>query len=80
MANILGTNNNDQLYGAASADSIYGYAGHDVLRGGLGADQLNGSSDIETASYQWWSLNRFQQPTPARATASGTRLQTSLFR
>ena len=43
MANIDGTNNNDDLTGTANADTINGLDGNDIINGLAGDDTLNGN-------------------------------------
>jgi large repetitive protein len=42
---IVGTNNDDMLYGTAANDNMYGLAGNDTLLGGSGNDALYGGAD-----------------------------------
>jgi Ca2+-binding RTX toxin-like protein len=48
MANINGTNGNDQLFGTSDADSISGLVGNDFLFGDAGNDILDGGSGVDT--------------------------------
>lgn len=42
MANLLGTEGNDELTGTPASDRLYGYGGDDILRGESGNDSLYG--------------------------------------
>lgn len=48
MANINGTNGDDNLTGTSGADSIDGKAGNDQIQAGNGADTIKGGSDDDT--------------------------------
>lgn len=45
---LTATNNNDKLYGYATADNLSGLAGNDTLYGHEGDDYLNGGADNDT--------------------------------
>ena len=51
MENIIGSNFNDQLFGASAANLLDGGLGNDLLTGGVGADILKGGDGIDTAFY-----------------------------
>jgi Ca2+-binding RTX toxin-like protein len=48
VANVIGTNNDDQLVGGSGNDNIDGGGGNDLLVGGAGNDTLNGGSGSDT--------------------------------
>lgn len=49
--NIVGTNNDDTLFGGQTADKLYGYAGNDTLWGGRGDDELEGGLGSDDYRY-----------------------------
>jgi len=48
MANVYGTNNNDNLVGTAGNDIMWGYGGDDILNGMGGADTMQGGTGNDT--------------------------------
>lgn len=47
----VGTDENDELFGAPGDDNISGLAGNDILVGFAGNDVLDGGDDFDTANY-----------------------------
>lgn len=47
MAEIKGTNSNDNLIGTILNDHMYGFKGNDILDGGAGRDELEGGSGAD---------------------------------
>ncbi|MFN6489643.1 calcium-binding protein [Nostoc sp. DedQUE03] len=54
MANIIGTNGNDTIYGSSEADTINGLAGNDTLTGGGGNDTLTGGGGKDKFVYEYY--------------------------
>ena len=46
--NLVGTNENDEIWGYGDDDVLYGLDGNDILYGGTGADTMFGGRDNET--------------------------------
>ena len=51
MAEIIGTNGDDVLFGTSGLDRIEGLGGDDHLYGSAGADILSGGSGVDTVDY-----------------------------
>jgi Ca2+-binding RTX toxin-like protein len=51
IENLIGSDQDDILFGDAANNALTGGAGDDTLQGGLGADSLNGGGGSDTASY-----------------------------
>lgn len=49
--NVIGSNFNDELIGAAGVNVLDGGLGNDILEGGAGADTLIGGTGVDTARY-----------------------------
>ncbi|MEH2212487.1 beta strand repeat-containing protein [Nostoc sp.] len=53
MANIIGTNRNDNLLGTYDADTIKGLAGNDTITGNRGNDTLTGGGGSDEFVYEY---------------------------
>jgi Ca2+-binding RTX toxin-like protein len=61
MANIIGTNGNDTLFGSDEADTINGQAGNDTIDNIGGNDTLTGGSGNDKFVYDYFEYYTFNQ-------------------